>query len=271
MIIIFVLSIHNHERKGEQTHQYNDMAYAMLSRRRINMVWCVILVVIVLTDWSSNVSTTRHSRAEAIRLDLGLPGGGRLSYRDGLLRIQSPPSAVSKAVLEVPWDELKPKLSIENKLSPGKGFGAFYTGIDPLPEGSFLGLYEGKLVSSRESLDEMHISRKKELRDSGLEDDANKVSDYVLSLDGGAHFLDGFDLRYQGDPSMAFALAHLNHSPKEDLSCNVMRKLVYLPDDVVDDEHYPRNLPRIAFFAAREIATGEELAFDYGTNFWKRN
>ena len=105
----------------------------------------------------------------------------------------------------------------------------------------------------------------------GLQEDAPRVGDYVLSLDGGLHFLDGFHLRYQ-EQGQAFSMAHLNHSDKSEPSCNVIRQLVYLPDDADNDETiYPSNLPRVAFFAAREISMGEELAFDYGTNFWKTN
>ncbi len=226
----------------------------------------VVVILLVLGDWTTNDSKTR---LQALRLDLGLPGGGRLSYRDGLLRIQS--SETKTSAFEIPWDNSNPEIAIENKQTPERGFGAFFCGKDPLPEGSFLGLYEGTLIRSRESLDALHTSRKKELLKAGFENDASKVSDYVLSLDGGLHFLDGFDLRYQKGQDMAFTPAHLNHSPKDDSGCNVLRKLVYLPDNITIEEDYPRNLPRVAFFASREIAIGEELAFDYGTNFWKKN
>jgi len=170
-------------------------------------------------------------------------------------------------------------------MTPSKGYGAFYAGEEPLPEGTFLGCYEGELVASREALDALHASRRKDLSSRGLEEDAARVGDYVLSLDGGVHFLDGFDLRYRGSGSdnEAFTPAHLNHADKTENGCNVLRKLVYLPDDLAldssgggdnstplwgDEETYPRSLPRVAFFAAREISRDEELAFDYGTNFW---
>lgn len=220
----------------------------------------------------TDISTTG---VEALKLEFGLPGGGRLSYRDGLLRIQ-PPSKETPSVstkFDVPWENTKPQIAIEHKLSPEKGYGAYYAGEDPLPEGSFLGLYEGKLVKTRERLDALHASRRKELLQQGLEEDAKKVSDYVLSLDGGLHFLDGFHLRYQGNDQV-FSMAHLNHSEKSEPSCNVVRKLVYIPEESlhsVADETHPSNLPRVAFFAAREISVGEELAFDYGTNFWRTN
>ena len=238
-----------------------------------------LLALGISISWRTEVSS--KTNANALKLDLGPLG--RLSYRDGLLRIQ-PPQVSSPPIdsFEVPWDQIKPRMiSIEHKLvTPSKGYGAFYAGNNPLPMGSFLGLYEGKLVDSRERLDTLHASRAKELKRAGLEEEAKKVSDYVLSLDGGVHFLDGFDLRYRGigeneNKIKPFTPAHLNHSDKDDPSCNVLRKLVYLPEDTANNNsqdepyYYPRNLPRVAFFAAREISVGEELAFDYGSNFWK--
>ena len=137
----------------------------------------------------TDVSTTG---VEALKLEFGLPGGGRLSYRDGLLRIQPKETPSASITFDVPWENTKPQIAIEYKVSPGKGYGAFYAGEEPLPEGSFLGLYEGQLVKTRETLDALHASRRNELLQKGLEEDAKKVSDYVLSLDGGLHFLDGF-------------------------------------------------------------------------------
>lgn len=281
----------------------------------------VLQLLIALGVWTDGAatrfSTTTTMTVEAMRLDFGLPGGSRVSYRDGLLRIQPPvptePSSSSSGIpqtFEVPWDEALTRkgkddqgIEIEHRETSSKGFGAFYADTEPLRGGSFLGFYEGRLVTSRESLDRLHALRKKDLRSAGLEDDANKVGDYVLSLDGGVHFLDGFDLRYRGNGDeggngksdtgngnnerQQFTPAHLNHADKADPACNVIRKLVYLPDDLgLPDipetneskkenrpfwlsESYPRNLPRVAFFAARQIPIGEELAFDYGTNFWK--
>ena len=277
----------------------------------------VLQLLISLGVWKGGAATknsTKTMTAEAMRLDFGLPGGSRVSYRDGLLRIQPPvptePSSSSSSgipqTFEVPWDQAlasntkgEQGIAIAHRETLSKGFGAFYAGTEPLRGGSFLGFYEGRLSTSRESLDRLHALRKKDLCSADMEDDANKVGDYVLSLDGGVHFLDGFDLRYRGNGDegdddsgnnerQQFTPAHLNHANKADPACNVMRKLVYLPDDLglpdipetnesnndnqpfwLSQDDYPRNLPRVAFFAARDIPTGEELAFDYGTNFWK--
>jgi len=307
------------------------------------------LVLLVGLFWTEMATTLSSSTTvEALRLDFGLPGGCRVSYRDGLLRIQPPnnnnnnsndesttiissSSSPSSSLLgrcdpqtfEVPWDrwyqhepggtvsrpvpipvpttpgEPGIAIDIEHRTTASKGYGAFVGGggAPSLPGGSFLGIYEGTLVSSRDDLDRLHARRAKDLLDAGLEEDARKVGDYVMALDGGVHFLDGFDLRYRGNGDgndngndQSFTPAHLNHAEKGDQACNVVRKLVYLPDDFLisdstnnsprnhqtdkrnndtEQHDYPRNLPRVAFFAAREISVGEELAFDYGTNFWK--
>ena len=51
-----------------------------------------------------------------------------------------------------------------------------------------------------------------------------------------------------------FSPVHLNHADKGTTACNVIR---LLEDD------------RVAFFSSRDIFAGEELCFDYGSNFWK--
>jgi hypothetical protein len=301
--------------------------------RKLSSMLLLLLpqLLIALGVWTDEATTpSSTTTVEALRLDFGLPGGSRVSYRDGLLRIRPPvptePSSSSSSfstggpqIFEVPWDQaltikgseneqsmIAIKIEIEHRKTPSKGYGAFYAGTEPLRGGSFLGFYEGRLVNSRESLDHLHALQKEDLLSAGMEDDANKVGDYVLSLDGGVHFLDGFDLRYRGNVNnvnnnerQQFTPAHLNHAEKGDPACNVVRTLVYLPDDIslpdtpetnesekitqttkAENENnnkpllwlshdYPRNLPRVAFFVAREIHTGEELAFDYGTNFWK--
>ena len=52
----------------------------------------------------------------------------------------------------------------------------------------------------------------------------------------------------------SFSTTHLNHADKASEECNVVR---LLEDD------------RVAFFTFRDIVADEELAFDYGSNFWK--
>eukprot|EP00536_Pseudo-nitzschia_multiseries_P014393 jgi/Psemu1/291420/fgenesh1_pg.696_\ len=253
------------------------------------------LVVIVVVGVTSLASLSAVPPAHALRFDVGLPGLGNISYRDGLLRIRpaspspqgseqeqnknkkqgpasswtvpetafwGPVASASGGGIDATTTTTTTTAMIEHRPTDTKGYGAFYAGANhDLPRGTFLGLYEGRLVRSRDALDRLHASRRAEGNNTG------GVADYVLSLDGGVHFLDGYEYRS---------------------GCNVLRKLVYVPDDWQGDnddddddndtrldveawfrESYPRNLPRVAFFAARDICPGEELCFDYGTNFWK--
>lgn len=58
---------------------------------------------------------------------------------------------------------------------------------------------------------------------------------------------------YRAQDRCYFEPAHLNHADKGTPECNVIRVLV--------DE-------RMCFFTARDILEGEELAYDYGEDFW---
>lgn len=251
----------------------------------------VVGILLIATAGGGSTTTTILA-VQGMRLDVGIPGIGAISYRDGLLRIR-PTATTNKDHDDEGFEEKniprnafrsdlwKSGLPIVHKKTPTKGYGAFYTGTEPLPGGTFLGLYRGRLVKSREELDELHATRRR--RESTTRNDNDNendnVSGYVMSLDGGVHFLDGYEFRYKGDSNsnIEFTPAHLNHAGKDTPECNVLRRLVYVPDDddvqllvsqEEDFEAYPKHLPRVAFFAARDISTGEELCFDYGTNFW---
>ena len=197
-----------------------------------------------------------------------------------------------------------------------------------IPKYTFLGFYKGVLIKSREELDRLHQKRRRTIIDAAAEAatvrgeeskngtsssagttrctttiNISNVADYVMSLDGGMHFLDGYEYRATstttttntpasasaslGTKVYGFTPAQLNHATRDTKECNIVRKLVYVPDDyntiidatgidinmnTMDDtiaDDYPRTLPRIAFFASRDIQWNEELCFDYGTNFWK--
>ena len=51
----------------------------------------------------------------------------------------------------------------------------------------------------------------------------------------------------------SFSTVHLNHVDKGTYGCNCIR--------ILEDD-------RVAFFTSRDINIGEELCFDYGSNFW---
>lgn len=161
---------------------------------------------------------------------LPLPGGGRVAYEGGLLRIRTeseqdlpamPPSSarIDPAVLA--------SIAIQDT-GTTKGFGAYCVGDEGLSRHTFLGFYEG---TPRKTLD-------------GL---AN--TEYIMSLDGGATYLDGYE---RAQDRSTFSPVHLNHADKP--ACNCLR--------ILQDG-------RCAFFTARDIVLGEELTFDYGSNYWR--
>mmetsp|Transcript_9528 Transcript_9528/g.14196 ORF Transcript_9528/g.14196 Transcript_9528/m.14196 type:complete len:86 (-) Transcript_9528:150-407(-) len=76
--------------------------------------------------------------------------------------------------------------------------------------------------------------------------------DYVMSLDGGVTFIDGYN---RAKDRTSFSTVHLNHADRGAPDCNCIRIL---------DE----NESAVCFFTSRDILTGEELCFDYGANFW---
>jgi hypothetical protein len=68
-----------------------------------------------------------------------------------------------------------------------KGFGAFST--SNLSANSFLGFYQGELITTREELDSRILKRKQSRGDKFVQN----AMDYVMSLDGGFTFLDGYE------------------------------------------------------------------------------
>jgi SET domain-containing protein len=125
-----------------------------------------------------------------------------------------------------------------------KGYGAY--AIADIDEDVFLGFYEGTKIESREALDAVIRERRKK---AGPKCDS--ASDYIMNVDGGVTFIDGFE---RAQDKSLFSTVHLNHADQESLNCNVIR---LLEDD------------RIAFFTSQFIHAGEELCFDYGSNFWR--
>ena len=180
---------------------------------------------------------------------LPFPGGRQVSYRDGIIRIQLenqanlptiPPLGTSCSEQVLNCIELK------DTKTP-KGWGAFCCDA-PIPKHAFLGFYEGTLMdlsdpSSRE-IDKAILS---------LDQIPKHKSGYVLSLDGGETFLDGYD---RAQDRTRFSPVHLNHADKTTPLCNCLRLLC-------------EDSQNVAFFTSRTVAVGEELCFDYGANYWK--
>lgn len=210
--------------------------------------------------------------------EIQLPFNQRISYntQTGVLRIGLKP----KKIVPPDGTSVDPSilLSIQVRHSGNdiKGFGAFAT--SDIEKDVFIGFYEGKKITSRESL-ECIISQRRKVSKKNSDNAMN----YIMNVDGGYTFIDGYErsVNFKGcnlrsilleqfrllifltlllmylsraQDRTIFSTVHLNHAQKESPACNVIR---LLEDD------------RIAFFTSRTVHAGEELCFDYGSNFWK--
>ena len=190
---------------------------------------------------------------QASAFELKLPGGKSISYSSstGLLRINLSepkgkiPSAPSLDTR--PSEETMQSIEVKDT-GTDRGYGAFAT--RSLDEATFLGWYEGAIVKGRENLDKRILKRQLQLDARG---DFGGANDYVLSLDGGVTFIDGYD---RAQDRSCFSPAHLNHEDGNKEGCNCAR--------VLDKQG-----TGVAFFTQRLVSEGEELRFDYGKNFWK--
>ena len=166
-----------------------------------------------------------------------LPGGSRVSFNDGILRIGQPlPLEIPPADATISESILQ-RIKVRDTGHPLKGFGAFCVN-EPIPQHSFLGFYPDTTKIVRD-LDRPALEEP--LVDNG--------GDYLLAIDGGMTFLDGYE---RAQDRTVFSPVHLNH--KDAQGCNCVR--------VMSDK-------RVAFFTKRDIQVGEELCFDYGSNFWR--
>lgn len=190
--------------------------------------------------------------ASAMVFRFPLPGGRSVSFNEatGVLRISLSPESNGKMQVP-PLGTLPSQLVIESifieDTGTPKGFGAF--AHSDIPAETFLGFYEGDVVTTRENLDRRISERKSSGNENGC-DVVQNAMDYVLSLDGGVTFVDGYD---RAQDRRSFSPVHLNHVDRGTQECNVCRLL--------DDG-------RVSFFTSRDITDGEELCFDYGSNFW---
>mmetsp|Transcript_28043 Transcript_28043/g.31033 ORF Transcript_28043/g.31033 Transcript_28043/m.31033 type:complete len:204 (+) Transcript_28043:96-707(+) len=173
---------------------------------------------------------------EILAWNIPLPNGGRISYNNGVLRIgledmsilpkmPSPKETISSTILEA--IEIRDTGTV-------KGFGAFCT--SPIDRNEFLGFYEGEkiLLNLDYDADNTYIYN----------------GEYIVALDGGKTFLDGYNRAQNRD---VFTPAHLNHKDKQYERCNCLR--------ILEGD-------KVAFFTKRLIEEGEELCFDYGSNYW---
>ena len=209
---------------------------------------CLVCLLLLLLQW------------KVPAFELNLPGGRSISYSSstGVLRINLSQPKMGKPIPSAPPLDARPSeqtmQSIEVRdTGTDRGYGAFAT--EPLDEATFLGWYEGTIVKGRKNLDERINARKRQLQLDAAEqqDGQDGANDYVLSLDGGVTFIDGYD---RAQDRSCFSPAHLNHEDSDKEGCNCVR--------VLDKEG-----KGVAFFTQRLVAEGEELCFDYGRNFWK--
>lgn len=131
---------------------------------------------------------------------LTLPGGRSISYNGetGVLRIQLEEARTRNSNLVVPPIGTRPSNEVMNSIQvrdtkvKEKGFGAF--AIREIEKHAFLGMYEGEIIRSREALDAAVNVRATTIRKSGSDDRLKtNAMDYIMSLDGGATFIDGFE------------------------------------------------------------------------------
>ena len=103
-----------------------------------------------------------------------------------MLRIQLEKPSLNDANLVVPPLDTRPADSILESIEvrdtriKGKGFGSFAT--KNIEKNAFIGLYEGQIIKSRDVLDTIVAKRA-----------CKNAMDYVMSLDGGVTFIDGFE------------------------------------------------------------------------------
>lgn len=136
------------------------------------------------------------------------------------------------------------------------------TAVARAPAGRGEGLFARARIEAGEFVGEYPGERLRE--DELLARYSDGLTSYVFGLDGGP--LTGPDVYLDADPryyaerpgereASSGATHKLNHATGE--AANVRRDVLHLPG-------WPWRRSRVRFFAARAIAAGEELRFDYG-------
>ena len=216
----------------------------MMSKKR-----CFSSRLVALTLWAAAISTILTTEAFTIPL----PGGRSISLDEGtgVLRIQLEDASTLPTV--PPSGTLAQPSTLDSiqvrDTGTSKNFGAFCI-TQPLVKETFLGFYEGTLITI-----------KKSSSSSSSEDNIAELvetnTDYVMSLDGGITFMDGYERAQNRE---IFSPVHLNHADKTSAGCNCLR--------VLSSQGQGQG-QQVAFFTARDVNIGEELCFDYGENYWK--
>ena len=136
---------------------------------------------------------------QAMVIRIPLPGGRSISFNQdtGVLRIQTAGDIIADMQVPdmgaIPSENVLDSITVKDTRTE-KGFGAFCGEYDAeakdnsnfsgqIPKKSFLGFYEGEIIRSREELDKIAKGR----------DASSGYMDYVMSLDGGVTFMDGYE------------------------------------------------------------------------------
>jgi len=133
---------------------------------------------------------------EAFQITLG---GRSISYNGetGVLRIQLEETLLDSSLIVPPLgtrpsDDVMNSIQVRDTGIEGKGFGAFAT--REIEKNTFLQFYEGEIIKSREALDAIITERAMMIQQSnGKNWKGTNAMDYVMSLDGGVTFIDGFE------------------------------------------------------------------------------
>jgi hypothetical protein len=174
----------------------------------------LLFLLLVLLSWTTTIFV------QAMVLRVPLPGGRSISFNQdtGVLRINLEPESDRKGPSSgvpplgtVPLEQVLDSIQVRDTGTP-KGFGAFCS--SDCDDESFLGFYQGETIISRTELDARITKRKISTKDNdgggggggGL---IRNAMDYVMSLDGGVTFIDGYE-RYVrvGVNSTCIALYH---------------------------------------------------------------
>ena len=143
-----------------------------------------------------------------------------------------------------------------------KGLGGFCTAA--IEKGAVVGHYLGEILSSDEVGARYWATHKKRPADrrwarSRRQRGQGLTGDYLFDV-GDDLFIDG------EDADVANWCRFINHAPPDSLACNLethhtKAKLLARDGEKAD--------PSLWFVAIRDIAAGEELAYDYGDVYWE--